>query len=100
MFETCTALRRLPWLQPQAAVFPQVAKGPLPQSILVLGCRYLLPPIILYAGLSVKKKQFFRNVLTISAFGVLGTYIQFTIMALVLFGFSKLPNVLNFAVSG
>eukprot|EP00891_Asterochloris_glomerata_P003501 jgi/Astpho2/3501/e_gw1.00056.5.1_t len=58
---------------------------------------YLLPPIILYAGLSVKKKQFFRNVLTISAFGVLGTYIQFTIMALVLFGFSKLPNVLNFA---
>ena len=38
--------------------------------------------------------------LTISAFGVLGTYIQFTIMALVLFGFSKLPNVLNFAVSG
>ena len=69
-------------------------------QLLLLDCRYLLPPIILYAGLSVKKKQFFRNVLTISAFGVLGTYIQFTIMALVLFGFSKLPNVLNFAVSG
>ena len=90
----------MPRLQPQAAILLRKLQRALCLQLLLLDCRYLLPPIILYAGLSVKKKQFFRNVLTISAFGVLGTYIQFTIMALVLFGFSKLPNVLNFAVSG
>lgn len=62
-------------------------------------CRYLLPPIIFYAGISVKKKQFFRNFASIATFGVLGTYIAFAVIACVLYGFSKLPNVLNFSVS-
>lgn len=62
-------------------------------------CRYLLPPIIFYAGISVKKKQFFRNFASIAIFGVLGTYIAFAVIACVLYGFSKLPNVLNFSVS-
>lgn len=61
-------------------------------------CRYLLPPIIFYAGISVKKKQFFRNFASIAIFGVLGTYIAFAVIACVLYGFSKLPNVLNFSV--
>ena len=62
-------------------------------------CRYLLPPIIFYAGISVKKKQFFRNFASIATFGVLGTYIAFAVIACVLYVFSKLPNVLNFSVS-
>lgn len=62
-------------------------------------CRYLLPPIIFYAGISVKKKQFFRNFASIAIFGVLGTYIAFAVIACVLYAFSKLPNVLNFSVS-
>ena len=62
-------------------------------------CRYLLPPIIFYAGISVKKKQFFRNFASIAFFGVLGTYIAFAVIACVLYAFSKLPNVLNFSVS-
>lgn len=61
--------------------------------------RYLLPPIIFYAGISVKKKQFFRNFASIASFGVLGTYIAFAVIACVLYVFSKLPNILNFSVS-
>lgn len=36
----------------------------------------LLPPIIFYAGFSVKKKLFFQNFLTLCSFGVLGTMIS------------------------
>ncbi len=64
-----------------------------------LPCRYLLPPIIFYAGLSVKKKQFFRNFVSIASFGILGTYIAFAVIAFVLYGFSKLPNILTLPVS-
>ena len=60
--------------------------------------RYLLPPIIFYAGLSVKKKQFFRNFATIASFGIFGTYIAFALIALVLYGIAQLPNVLNLSV--
>ena len=60
--------------------------------------RYLLPPIIFYAGLSVKKKQFFRNFATIASFGIFGTYIAFALIALVLYGLAQLPNVLNLSV--
>ena len=63
-----------------------------------LTCRYLLPPIIFYAGLSVKKKQFFRNLGTIAAFGILGTYTAFALIALVLYGLAQLPNILNLRV--
>ncbi|XP_039824262.1 sodium/hydrogen exchanger 2-like isoform X3 [Panicum virgatum] len=43
---------------------------------------YLLPPIIFNAGFQVKKKQFFRNFITITLFGVVGTLISFTIISL------------------
>jgi NhaP-type Na+/H+ or K+/H+ antiporter len=32
----------------------------------------LIPPIVFYAGFSVKKKLFFKNLVTIAIFGVLG----------------------------
>ena len=59
--------------------------------------RYLLPPIIFFAGLSVKKKHFFRNLPTISAFGVLGTYVCFTIIALALYSVSRASSYLSLA---
>ncbi|KAF6176632.1 hypothetical protein GIB67_034494 [Kingdonia uniflora] len=43
---------------------------------------YLLPPIIFNAGFQVKKKQFFRNFMTIMLFGAVGTLISFTIISI------------------
>uniref|UniRef100_A0A7N0U9Q2 Sodium/hydrogen exchanger n=1 Tax=Kalanchoe fedtschenkoi TaxID=63787 RepID=A0A7N0U9Q2_KALFE len=43
---------------------------------------YLLPPIIFNAGFQVKKKQFFRNFMSIMLFGAVGTLISFTIVSL------------------
>ncbi|KNA07400.1 hypothetical protein SOVF_172210 [Spinacia oleracea] len=43
---------------------------------------YLLPPIIFNAGFQVKKKQFFRNFITIILFGAIGTLVSFTIISL------------------
>lgn len=43
---------------------------------------YLLPPIIFNAGFQVKKKQFFRNFMTIILFGAIGTLISFGIISL------------------
>ncbi|CAL9133285.1 Sodium hydrogen exchanger [Musa troglodytarum] len=43
---------------------------------------YLLPPIIFNAGFQVKKKQFFRNFMTIMLFGAVGTLISFFIISL------------------
>lgn len=43
---------------------------------------YLLPPIIFNAGFQVKKKQFFRNFLTITLFGAVGTMISFFTISL------------------
>nr|ALP46547.1 vacuoloar Na+/H+ antiporter 2 [Eschscholzia californica] len=43
---------------------------------------YLLPPIIFNAGFQVKKKQFFRNFMTIILFGVIGTLISFATISL------------------
>ncbi|MBO8631241.1 cation:proton antiporter, partial [Staphylococcus aureus] len=43
---------------------------------------YLLPPIIFNAGFQVKKKQFFRNFMTIMLFGAVGTLISFGIISL------------------
>lgn len=42
---------------------------------------YLLPPIIFNAGFQVKKKQFFRNFMTITSFGAIGTLISFAIIS-------------------
>lgn len=43
---------------------------------------YLLPPIIFNAGFQVKKKQFFRNFITIVLFGAVGTLISWVIISL------------------
>ncbi|KAL5199129.1 hypothetical protein ABZP36_002641 [Zizania latifolia] len=43
---------------------------------------YLLPPIIFNAGFQVKKKQFFRNFMTITLFGAVGTMISFFTIAI------------------
>uniref|UniRef100_A0A0D9XUS0 Cation/H+ exchanger transmembrane domain-containing protein n=1 Tax=Leersia perrieri TaxID=77586 RepID=A0A0D9XUS0_9ORYZ len=45
---------------------------------------YLLPPIIFNAGFQVKKKHFFRNFMTITLFGAVGTLISFTVISLAL----------------
>ncbi|KAK8952459.1 Sodium/hydrogen exchanger 2 [Platanthera zijinensis] len=54
---------------------------------------YLLPPIIFNAGFQVKKKQFFRNFMTITLFGALGTLISFTIISLGAIGLFKRLNL-------
>ncbi|KAF7817865.1 sodium/hydrogen exchanger 2-like [Senna tora] len=43
---------------------------------------YLLPPIIFNAGFQVKKKQFFKNFITIMLFGAVGTLISCCIITL------------------
>ncbi|KAG2647379.1 hypothetical protein PVAP13_2KG573200 [Panicum virgatum] len=43
---------------------------------------YLLPPIIFNAGFQVKKKKFFRNFMTITLFGAVGTMISFFTISL------------------
>ncbi|KAL8119010.1 sodium/hydrogen exchanger 2-like [Apium graveolens] len=48
---------------------------------------YLLPPIIFNAGFQVKKKQFFRNFITIMMFGAIGTLVSCSIIS---FGVTKL----------
>ncbi|KAG9136163.1 hypothetical protein Leryth_003782 [Lithospermum erythrorhizon] len=54
---------------------------------------YLLPPIIFNAGFQVKKKQFFRNFMTIVLFGAVGTMISFTIISLGAISFFKRMNI-------
>lgn len=57
---------------------------------------FFLPPIIFYAGLSVKKKHFFRNFFTIAGYGVVGTYICFALISTALYWF--LGHLLSFGV--
>ncbi|KAI3812520.1 hypothetical protein L1987_17230 [Smallanthus sonchifolius] len=54
---------------------------------------YLLPPIIFNAGFQVKKKQFFRNFMTIVLFGAVGTAISFTIISFGAINIFKRMNV-------
>uniref|UniRef100_A0A5B6Z8D1 Sodium/hydrogen exchanger n=1 Tax=Davidia involucrata TaxID=16924 RepID=A0A5B6Z8D1_DAVIN len=51
---------------------------------------YLLPPIIFNAGFQVKKKQFFRNFMTIMLFGAVGTLVSFGIISFGASQFKKL----------
>ncbi|PRW60759.1 Na+ H+ antiporter [Chlorella sorokiniana] len=50
---------------------------------------FFLPPIIFYAGLSVKKKHFFRNFFTIAGYGIMGTYVCFALISLGLYLFLR-----------
>ncbi|PON88252.1 Na+/H+ exchanger [Trema orientale] len=54
---------------------------------------YLLPPIIFNAGFQVKKKQFFRNFITIMLFGAVGTLISFAIISIGSIHFFQKMNV-------
>ncbi|KAL1151986.1 hypothetical protein V6Z11_A09G077700 [Gossypium hirsutum] len=54
---------------------------------------YLLPPIIFNAGFQVKKKQFFRNFLTIMLFGAVGTLISFCVISIGAIHFFKKMNI-------
>ncbi|XP_047319356.1 sodium/hydrogen exchanger 2-like [Impatiens glandulifera] len=54
---------------------------------------YLLPPIIFNAGFQVKKKQFFRNFVTIVLFGAVGTLISFAIISFGAMKFLKKMNI-------
>ncbi|ONL95434.1 Sodium/hydrogen exchanger 2 [Zea mays] len=54
---------------------------------------YLLPLIIFNAGFQVKKKQFFRNFITITLFGAVGTLISFTVISLGALGLISRLNI-------
>lgn len=54
---------------------------------------YLLPPIIFNAGFQVKKKQFFRNFITIMLFGAVGTLISCGIISLGVTQFFKIMDI-------
>lgn len=56
---------------------------------------YMLPPIIFYGGLAIERRLFVSNLLSILAFGVLGTFISFSILGATLYWLSLLPNVLS-----
>ncbi|CAH8259570.1 unnamed protein product [Arabidopsis lyrata] len=60
---------------------------------------YLLPPIIFNAGFQVKKKQFFRNFMTIMLFGAVGTLISFVIISLGAKHFFKKMNIGDLTIS-
>lgn len=57
---------------------------------------YMLPPIIFYGGLAIKRRLFVSNLVSIVAFGIIGTFVSFTIIGAALASFSLLPNVLSF----
>ncbi|CAA7020307.1 unnamed protein product [Microthlaspi erraticum] len=57
---------------------------------------YLLPPIIFNAGFQVKKKQFFRNFVTIMIFGAIGTVISSSIISLGAIHFFKKLDIGTF----
>eukprot|EP00884_Botryococcus_braunii_P001728 jgi/Botrbrau1/11556/Bobra.60_1s0010.1 len=54
---------------------------------------FFLPPIILQAGLGMRKKAFFANWQTIISTGILGTYVAFAIIAVLLYAFSRVLHI-------
>jgi hypothetical protein len=58
---------------------------------------YMLPPIIFYGGLAIKRKLFVSNLVSICAFGILGTFVSFFLLGAALASLSLLPNVLSFS---
>ena len=61
-------------------------------------CSFYLPPIILFAGLSVRKKAFFKQLPTIASLGIIGTYIAFALIAVLMFATSKFISGITLAV--
>ncbi|KAJ6323776.1 hypothetical protein OIU76_011130 [Salix suchowensis] len=59
---------------------------------------YLLPPIIFNAGFQVKKKQFFRNFMTIMLFGAVGTLISTATISIGATHFFKKMNISSLRV--
>ena len=87
----CVRIRRAPRTGFESVSLPptHAHTTPLPTS----SHSFFLPPIILYAGLSVRKKAFFRNFPTIAAAGVLGTYASFALIAAVLWAASRVASL-------
>lgn len=67
-------------------------------EVCTLCCRFFLPPIIFSAGLSVRKKSFFRNFVSIASLGILGTYVALTFIVLTLLLYRKCFGFLNMQV--
>lgn len=82
------------WLPPLLAWAAPTAKAPCHHQLPARS--FFLPPIIFYAGLSVKKKHFFRNFFTIAGYGIMGTYVCFALISLGLYLF--LRSFLTFGV--
>lgn len=57
---------------------------------------FMLPPIIFYGGLAIKRRLFVSNLVSICAFGIIGTFVSFTLIGAALVSLSLLPNVLSF----
>lgn len=50
-----------------------------------VACRYLLPPVIFYCGLSVEKSRFFIALPSILMYGVFGTLASFIIISVFMY---------------
>lgn len=55
------------------ALWHSVSETSACTNVLQVFYNLLIPPIVFYAGFSVKKKLFFKNLVTIAIFGILGS---------------------------